>query len=86
MGPCLLATSRNTGCMDINEISKIWAQEAIGYTASRLNILSLVSLLNLGAADVCVLGVRLVSSVMRQVVKSYDCSDKQRVLTPGHQG
>ena len=37
LGPCLLATSRNTGWMDIHEISRIWTQEAIGYTVSRLS-------------------------------------------------
>ena len=37
LGPCLLATSRNTGWMDIHEIFRIWTQEAIGYTVSRLN-------------------------------------------------
>ena len=36
LGPCLLATSRNTGWMDIHEIFRIWTQEAIGYTVSRL--------------------------------------------------
>ena len=29
LGPCLLATSRNTGLMDIHEIFRIWTQEAI---------------------------------------------------------
>ena len=37
LGACLLATSRNTGWMDIHEISRIWTQEAIGYTVSRLS-------------------------------------------------
>ena len=37
LGPCLLATSRNTGWMDIHEIFKIWTQEAISYTVSRLS-------------------------------------------------
>ena len=37
LGPCLLATSRNTGWMDIHEIFRIWTQEAIGYTVSRLS-------------------------------------------------
>ena len=32
--PCWLATSRNTGWMDIHEIFRIWTQEAIGYTVS----------------------------------------------------
>ena len=35
--PCLSATSRNTGWMDIHEIFRIWIQEAKGYTASRLS-------------------------------------------------
>ena len=37
LDPCLLATSRNTGWVDIHEISWIWTQEAIGYTVSRLS-------------------------------------------------
>ena len=37
LGPCLLATSRNTAWMDIHEIFRIWTQEAIGYTVSRLS-------------------------------------------------
>ena len=37
LGPCLLATSRNTGWMDIHEIFRIWTQEAIGYTVSHLS-------------------------------------------------
>ena len=37
LGPCLVATSRNTGWMDIHEIFRIWTQEAIGYTVSRLS-------------------------------------------------
>ena len=37
LGPCLLATSRNTGWMDIHEIFRIWTQEAIGCTVSRLS-------------------------------------------------
>ena len=37
LGPCLLATSRNTGWMDIHEIFRIWTQEAVGYTVSRLS-------------------------------------------------
>ena len=32
LGPCLMATSWNTGWMDIHEIFRIWTQEAIGYT------------------------------------------------------
>ena len=36
LGLCLLATSRNTGCMDINEIFRLWIQEAISYTVSGL--------------------------------------------------
>ena len=35
--PCWLATSRNTGWMDIHEIFRIWTQEAISYTVSRLS-------------------------------------------------
>ena len=37
LGPCLLATSRNAGWMDIHEIFRIWTQEVIGYTVSRLS-------------------------------------------------
>ena len=37
LGPCLLATSRNTGWMDIHDIFRIWTQEAIGYTVSQLS-------------------------------------------------
>ena len=37
LGPCLLAASRNTGRMDIHSIFRIWTQEAIGYTVSRLS-------------------------------------------------
>ena len=36
-GPCLFATTRNTGWMDIHEIFRIWPQEALGYTVSRLS-------------------------------------------------
>ena len=36
LGPWLLATSRNTGWMDIHEIFRIWTQEAIGFTVLRL--------------------------------------------------
>ena len=36
-GSCLLATSHNTGWMDIHEIVRIWTQEAIGCTVSRLS-------------------------------------------------
>ena len=39
LGLCLLATSRYTGGMDIHEIFRIWTQEALGYTVSRLSIL-----------------------------------------------
>ena len=34
---CLLATLRNIGWMDIHEIVRIWTQEAIGHTVSRLS-------------------------------------------------
>ena len=37
LGLCLLTKSRNTGCMDIHEILRIWTQEEIGYTVSRLS-------------------------------------------------
>ena len=37
LSTCLWATSRNTGWMDIHEIFRIWTQEAIGYTVSRLS-------------------------------------------------
>ena len=37
LGPCLLATSRNTGWMDLYEICRIWTQEAIGCIVSRLS-------------------------------------------------
>ena len=37
LGSCLLATSRNTGWMDIYEIFSIWTQGAKGYTVSRLS-------------------------------------------------
>ena len=37
LSPCWLATSQNTGWMDIREIFRICTQEAIGYTASRLS-------------------------------------------------
>ena len=37
LGPCLLATSRNIGWMDIHEIFRIRTQEAIGYTVSHLS-------------------------------------------------
>ena len=37
LGPCLLATSRNTGWMDIREVFRKWTHEAIGYTVSRLS-------------------------------------------------
>ena len=37
LGPCLLATSHNTGWMDIHEIFRIWTQEVIGYTVSPLS-------------------------------------------------
>ena len=37
VGPCLLPTSRDTGWMEFHEIFRIWTQEAIGYTVSRLS-------------------------------------------------
>ena len=37
MSLCFLATSRNTGCMDIHEIFRIWTQGATYYTVSRLS-------------------------------------------------
>ena len=37
LGPCLLATSRNIGWMDIHDIFRIWTQEAIDYTVSRMS-------------------------------------------------
>ena len=37
LGPCLLPTTRNTRWMDIHEIFRIWTQEALGYTVSRLS-------------------------------------------------
>ena len=37
LGPCLLATSCNTGWIDIREIFKILTQDAICYTISRLS-------------------------------------------------
>ena len=36
LGPCLLATSRNTGWVDIHEFLRTWTQEALGYTGSCL--------------------------------------------------
>ena len=41
LGLCLMATSRNTGWMDIHEIFRIWTQKAIGYTVWRLSRLFL---------------------------------------------
>ena len=37
LGPCLLATSRNSGWMDIHEIFRIWTQEPTGYIVSRVS-------------------------------------------------
>ena len=37
LGPCLLATSPNTGWMDSHEIFRIWTQEAIGFSVWRLS-------------------------------------------------
>ena len=56
LSPCWLATSRNTGWMDIHEIFRIWTQEAICYNVSRL---SRLTLFKLGVAEVCPLGVLL---------------------------
>ena len=37
LSPCWLATSWNTRWMNIHKIIRIWTQEAIGYTVSRLS-------------------------------------------------
>ena len=37
LDPCLLATLRNKGWMDIHEILRIWLKGTIGWTVSRLN-------------------------------------------------
>ena len=58
LGPCLLATSRNTGWMDIHEIFRIWTQEAIGYTVSRVS--RLLHALQTRRGEVCDLRVLLV--------------------------
>ena len=58
LGPCLLATSRDTGWIDIHEIFRIWTREAIGYTVSRLS--RLFHALQTGAAEVCALRVLLI--------------------------
>ena len=68
LSPCLLETSRNTGWMDIHEIFRIWTQEAIGYTVSRLTRLFL-ALYKLSVTEVCALGVLLVWPVTDETGK-----------------
>ena len=57
VGLYLLATSRNNGWMDIDEIFRIWTQGAIGCTVSRMNRLFHAFHTR---REVCALGVLLV--------------------------
>ena len=62
LSPCWLATSRNTGWMDIHEVFRIWTQEAIAYTVWRLS--RLFHALQTRRGGDCALGVLLVCFIL----------------------